>query len=466
MPAFRDKNIFTRTILKLHTLKIKFIYPLLLGTLLVKYASATQGDIDTTLIKAGKICPDFEINHINDFPSGKVTIDQLRGKWLLLDFWNKGCLSCVESFPTVNAQQHKFKNQLQYFLIGKNDQDDGTKKIYEKFKAKMNMEIPNAFDSDLFSKLQITGCPRIIVIQPDGIIYGTATHITDQDISDLITGKSPKLKDAFIEEATNNPDQHYLNDVDDKKDSSLVFKSALNKWNPSIKGSSYARITPQTRYFETIGNTLNQLYMLAYIGQDGVGKNDGLYDQMFCQPIIEVSDRNKFSDNINKNIYCYRLTVQSDKNNREEKMLMMQNDLKNYFGYEASIEKRIVPCWKITANKGAKTKLKTLGGAKSISGRRDTGLVFVNYPVKELVKKIYYIDLPVIDCTGIKGNIDLALKHLMTNLTDVQRNLEENGLTLIKGTTKMNALVIKDTPARQIMQLQMEKLILKKQLVR
>jgi hypothetical protein len=39
--------------------------------------------------EVGKPCPDFTLNNVAYYSKKKVSLNDFKGKWLILDFWNK-----------------------------------------------------------------------------------------------------------------------------------------------------------------------------------------------------------------------------------------------------------------------------------------------------------------------------------------------------------------------------------------
>jgi thiol-disulfide isomerase/thioredoxin len=430
---------------------MKSICLFIIGILLTTKIYSRQKDADTGFPQTDLPCPSFILDNVEDYPQKKVTVDDFSGKWLILDFWDKHCGACISSFPGINARQKKYSSEIQYLLIGKEDENSGIKMIYEKFKQGLNLEISHTYDSLIFKKWGIGSCPLIIIIDPKGMVKGITTTLSDDNIANLIAGKPAQLQPAYWEHAKQQ-EQYDLNDIDDRYDSTLLFKSVLNRWNPAMKGSCASGIFPRHGKFETIADNINHLFMLAYIGQDGVGTKDPLYGQLFGRPVTALADPEKFDRLLKEGLYCYRLTFPGNKSSKQDIMQAMQNDLRNYFGYEAFIEEKMMPCWELTTNKTARRKLKTLGGTPVLQGKSDTGLVIKNYPVKKLIQRFVYLDIPVIDKTRIKDNIDLEISFIMTNFDSLQKGLNQNGLSLVKGSKRMKVLVIKDImPGKQPM---------------
>lgn len=188
----------------------------------------------------GDYFPDVVLDGIRDFSAEKVSLKDYRGKWVFLDFWSKNCGACISSFPHINALQKKFNGQVQYFLVGKEDPENEIRKKYDRFKKTLNLEIAHTFDSSLFKRLDISTCPYVIIIDPKGQVYDFTIGLTADNITTLLSGKQPLLTKAYREHES-RPLQYDLDKDAVSDDSTLIFKSALNKWNPLIKGSRQKR---------------------------------------------------------------------------------------------------------------------------------------------------------------------------------------------------------------------------------
>jgi thiol-disulfide isomerase/thioredoxin len=419
--------------------------------IMILYFQPTCGQIPTTdsvYPETGKICPDFHLTGIEDYSLNHSSINGFRGKWLLLDFWERGCRSCVEALPKINEQQKKHADQLQYVLIGREDKEMRIRTVYENLKKSLNLQIPHLYDTALFHYFDIPACPTTVIIDPKGVVYGYTYGLSNAQLDSLLSGKNFPFMKVYRSHERRKP----LLDISDLRDNDerLIFRSQLNKWgyNSGLGGGRRTPLHANKGKFETCAANLLELYMLAYFGEDGIGSSrDSLYGKVFGRPVIEFSEQEHISmDSIENTLYCYSIVLPQDKEDRNTVMRIMQNDLKNYFGYNISIEEREMPCWKLTSSDEGKKMLLTKGDTPYYNGSIDTGFIVKNFPIREVLALFRAIKLPIIDETGINGNIDIHFKHTVLTEEEIKKGLKENHLLLQKSNTKMRVLIIHNLP--------------------
>lgn len=90
----------------------------------------------------------------------------LKGKFILIDFWATWCGPCRKTIPELNEIQKQFKNDL--VVIGISDESA------EKVKAMKEpvIEYYNGVDPKATMKkaLEVKGIPHVILIDPKGIV--------------------------------------------------------------------------------------------------------------------------------------------------------------------------------------------------------------------------------------------------------------------------------------------------------
>ncbi|MCD9019952.1 TlpA family protein disulfide reductase [Parachryseolinea silvisoli] len=402
----------------------------------------------------GRPVPEFQLEDIFDFETKAAKSADFKGRWLFLDFWFKGCTSCIKSMPKINQLQEHFRDRAVFMLVGLMEGGDNRsiKALYGKFKDRQNLNIPHVFDTALIKRWGIKSMPHIVVVNPDGVVkfVTDGRDLTVSKVDSLIGGADVKFykKDDF-----NNSKEG------DAENGLVIFRSSLTKWQGETQAiydvDSYVRLFKKTtqRNYKAIMIPLYGLYNEAYVGQFTWIRRDSLYDKFYPKPILEVSDSSLFdydyNVNIGKGIYNYSLILPPDRINRSDIMCAMQNDLKRAFGYETLIEFRDVSVWKlIVVSERLKNKLLSKGGKLSYPPSFAGGFKLRNYPANELIDIISrYIsdeEPPYIDFTGMKGNIDIAIDADMTDREQIRRELNRNGLDLVKGKMKMWTLIIRD----------------------
>ncbi len=174
------------------------------------------------------------------------------------------------------------------------------------------------------------------------------------------------------------------------------------------------------------------------------------YGKYWRDPILEVKDTIPFQFSYRKseNRWNYSLIVPENLS-AGALQKMMQRDLKNYFGYEASLETRKMPCWILTATKKAKRNLptKTPGEKYKVSGNLTDGFQITNTSINGIIYSLWasnQLGIPFIDKTGIEGEIDMFLKANTKVLEEMIKGLKEVGLILKKGEHEMKVVVIRD----------------------
>ena len=212
------------------------------------------------------------------------------------------------------------------------------------------------------------------------------------------------------------------------------------------------------------------------------------YGKSWTYPIIEVSEEHR--DKLFEK-YNYVRQVPEEIASAEFLQENMQRDLASFFGYQVTVETRKMPCWfvKVRPGKAAHLKTKTPGEnyqtfrAYKKDGRKlpeDAGSNFefvygrsngemrdIVYLIHEYLKNVNYAQRkpgeefynfkvnntppPVIDATGIKGEIDFSWTREFLDavinggdITIIEEGLEAIGLYLEKGEKEMKVVVIRD----------------------
>jgi hypothetical protein len=123
--------------------------------------------------------------------------------------------------------------------------------------------------------------------------------------------------------------------------------------------------------FQITGAPLSRLYQYAYLGKVYWGiYNDTLYGKISPELALEISDSSDSKIDFIKalNLFNYRLYVPPGKANVKYLKQVLQRELKNCFGYEASIKNREMPCWLLQLRKETTVFFKPTNSTRSLAG--------------------------------------------------------------------------------------------------
>lgn len=97
---------------------------------------------------------------------------ELKGKYILLDFWSSGCGPCIMSIPEMKEVQEKYKDKLSIVSLSSD-----VESIWKEASAKHQMTWYNWNDrketSGLYLKYGVRGIPHYVLISPKGKIIAS-----------------------------------------------------------------------------------------------------------------------------------------------------------------------------------------------------------------------------------------------------------------------------------------------------
>ncbi len=118
-----------------------------------------------------------------DFPSGldwlntdhPISLHELRGKVVLLDFWTFCCINCIHVIPDLRKLEEAFPDEL--VVIGvhsaKFTTEQGTQNIREAIlRYGIHHPVVNDKDLDIWNAYTANAWPTFILIDPEGKVYG------------------------------------------------------------------------------------------------------------------------------------------------------------------------------------------------------------------------------------------------------------------------------------------------------
>ena len=136
-----------------------------------------------------------------------ITLADLKGRIVVLDFWTLCCINCIHTLPDLAKLEARYPGVL--VVIGVHSPKfDAEKKTASILKAVLRYEIKHPVINDaehrIWKSYGINSWPTIVLIDPDGNYYGTASgegnlELIDVHIKKLLKEFKGKLKEKPID---------------------------------------------------------------------------------------------------------------------------------------------------------------------------------------------------------------------------------------------------------------------------
>lgn len=118
--------------------------------------------------------------------AGPLRVEDLRGKFVILDFWTYCCINCLQLLPELKKLEHKYPREL--VVIGvhsaKFDGEQQTQNIAEAVERyEIEHPVVNDAKHEIWDRYGVTAWPTMMIIDPEG--YLVATHSGEIDVATL-----------------------------------------------------------------------------------------------------------------------------------------------------------------------------------------------------------------------------------------------------------------------------------------
>jgi thiol-disulfide isomerase/thioredoxin len=436
---------------------------LILVFLLMLFQSATlqaqTGEGGVTPLKPGDTLPTLTLRGVINHPKGFLSLEQYRGRWLILDFWATWCAPCIGMFPKADSLERLFEGKLAFLPVTYQGAEE-VQKAFAKRKLLQGLK-PAIITGDntlryLFPHQQL---PHYVWVDPQGVVRAitgldevNAAHIRavleERDAASTLRQKEDHAVDfgRYDKLVSLHPML---------SEEGLRFSSVLTGYLEGLPGF-YAYEPPTDEQGGRIilaNHSLLGIYRQAYsTGTTYYGEN---------RVVFEVADRNEleqferegdYEDWLRRGRgYCYELQVAPEFAGQE--WTLLQQDLDRLFPqYSARVEARKHPVLALV-RKGQGEAFRSRGGDPMLQLNHYEARV-QNASFSALLTRFNTMYLqgtpaPLVNLTGWEGGVDMVLAGDMTDLAAVRKALQRYGLDLVEKRAKVEVLVIRDLPANK-----------------
>jgi thiol-disulfide isomerase/thioredoxin len=439
-------------------------YLIILGFLITELVVAKSPQDEYPVI--GKQIPSFWINGIVKGEIKLIHSEDLKGRYVILDFWHRYCATCIASMPKMELIAERFSDNLDVYMVGLED-DIGLEAFTKELMERLNIKhLTFAIDSSLFKRF-VPGraAPHLILINPDGTVKAITGSVDEIMVNEFIKDRPFNYLDLSYESQLSK--QYYdrkkpfLLDGNGGEGFDIKYRSMFLEFIPNrmpmklIPQYIENAINENQVFLEGVSD-LMQLYRLAYFGYSTWsigGKDSLLYKMYYYKPVLKVKDESKFKGDINsgKNYYWYSFYLLDGNFSREQLMNSLQKDLYLNFGYQVEVVDREMPYWRVTVDNEKFKNLVTKGGQMQwVLDGLNLYQKFVNYPLNEVIQKMFRdvyskTDPIIVDSKFSSIPIDLELLQSVGNdFNTIKEELGRYGIIVQKNTKEFKVLLISD----------------------
>ena len=154
---------------------------------------------------------------VSEFPAGMewlntseaIKLRDLRGKFVMLDFWTYCCINCMHVLPELKKLEQKYPKQL--VVIGVHSAKFTTEKESKNIgEAILRYEIEHPVVNDdehrIWNRFGVQSWPTIILIDPEGnAVYGRGGEFEAREFETILSTAIPyyRKKGSLVEEVIN-----------------------------------------------------------------------------------------------------------------------------------------------------------------------------------------------------------------------------------------------------------------------
>lgn len=432
----------------------------------------------------GDKVPDVVFSSVRNYSGAAKRLSDFKGKYIILDFWDRTCTSCIEGMPKMESLQEEFKDNLQILLVTKNS-ETGLSHLFNNSAIVKSVKLPMVLNDSLLTKhlFPYKYLPRHIWIDKEGKVLAItqASEAVPENISKMINGEKLEL--------TNREDIVDENELLElfSETSSLLFSNnsrylkylcyfnsghgQLDNTEPNqpVHDSSYSllmtRIAGAKEYdvkvlknergadagMRLINTSLKNLYRFAFkYGGDSKYRIPG---KLLLEPgvfIPEPDNPSEFNTWMDKISYCYETRFGEFSLYKVPDRL--RADLEAYFGVTAIIEDRQLPCYVFyrDSSSGRLSYAKENEPTYFVNGRSGEGILYSNMQYLDIFNQIMYSHSsdrmpPIINETGLTTEKLTMFLHInnFENLELLNSDLKKSGLKLKRETRNIKVLVLR-----------------------
>ncbi len=392
------------------------------------------------------------VNH----PQGKetITLNDSRGKLIILDFWATWCAACIAMFPKMDSLQMSYAEKVQFLSV--TDQHPKVAVPFlEKFEQKQGKKsaVPAVLDNELHTFFPHRILPHYVWINGQGRVMGITelTEVSASKIDAVLSGESGVLTPKVdIAAPDYDPQKPMMGQRGIVNTDNLIQSSLLTTYIPGLtSGYDVSADSMGNRRVTARNVNLYWLYRLSHWDNPVFNRDEIIFASKDSLQFNSDKFGQEYLDWLaNGHGFCYERIVPEHLSG--ELFSIMRRDLEILFPqYTAELTDETRKCWAIkVADPHAAPPGESAGGEPSIV-IDPFGCQMQNQPLSALTARLNFYNyggkFPFVDRTGITYPIDLDLSPAKWTIQGINEQLKPYNLKIEEETERVDVITISDT---------------------
>jgi thiol-disulfide isomerase/thioredoxin len=105
---------------------------------------------------------------LEDLTGDMYTLSELRGKWVIVNFWATWCVPCRVEMPEFEAIYEKYSGQLEILAINDNEPVE----LVADYRDELGLTFPLLLNPsrETLTDYKVLGLPITVIVNPDGLL--------------------------------------------------------------------------------------------------------------------------------------------------------------------------------------------------------------------------------------------------------------------------------------------------------
>lgn len=435
-----------------------------LGICILASNNVYSQQVLSTTTNIGTEVPNVKFRKILNYNTSKASLSEFKGKIVVLDFWSRGCGSCIASFPKIEAYNSKFKDKLIFIPIIK-ENINGFNKLKSYSQILRESKLPFVLgDTLLHNIFPHKFVPFYVWVDKDGKLIGTSSTVSEEMIESLLTQgtfvnaapvKTPTskvrpkesfdtIKDRLIKR--NHQGKTYFSKLTrlSHAESKLRFDNTTSNINYSSDPISGKHMAVE------MSLPLLNFLSLAYKTE----LSNMIFESDSLRKLLPPKGKEKILKWEIENAVLYEITINPDSieysiNVNDE---YLKSDIKEDFGISGEFKEVERECYVFQKDNGDCETKDTAPNEAAAFEITKSGIYIENYAINALLIELSkglnqsrFQDYPIINETNCKKIKKMYLKiEDFENIENWNKELSKYGFSITLETRKLKTLIIRN----------------------